>query len=61
MLAFSYPGAEAAVRYAQLLESQGRRDEAQKVARDLLEQARIAPATIAGTAVAGWMPRSAWS
>ena len=44
VLATSYPGAEAAVRYAQLLKSQGRGDEAQKVARDLLEQARIAPA-----------------
>src|SRR5882757_201144 len=44
VLASSYPGAEAAVRYAQLLKSQGRGDEAQKVARDLLEQAKIAPA-----------------
>jgi hypothetical protein len=44
VLAFSYPGAEAAVRYAQLLKSQGQADEAGKVARDLLEQARIAPA-----------------
>jgi hypothetical protein len=44
VLASSYPGAEAAVRYAQLLKSQGRNDEARKVARDLLEQARIAPA-----------------
>jgi len=44
VLAASYPGAEAAVRYAQLLKSQGRSDEARKVARDLLEQARIAPA-----------------
>jgi hypothetical protein len=44
VLAFSYPGAEAAVRYAQLLKSQGKADEAQKVAHDLLEQARIAPA-----------------
>ncbi len=43
-LATSYPGAEAAVRYAQLLKSQGRGEEAGKVARDLLEQARIAPA-----------------
>jgi hypothetical protein len=43
-LAPSYPGAEAAVRYAQLLRSQGRGEEAQKVARELLEQARIAPA-----------------
>jgi len=44
VLAPSYPGAEAAVRYAQLLNSQGRGEEARKVARDLLEQARIAPA-----------------
>jgi hypothetical protein len=44
VLASSYPGAEAAVRYAQLLNSQGRSEEASKVARDLLEQARIAPA-----------------
>ena len=43
VLAPSYPGAEAAVRYAQLLQSQGERTEAQKVARELLEQARIAP------------------
>lgn len=44
VLAFSYPGAEAAVRYAQLLKSKGRIEEAAKVARELLEQARIAPA-----------------
>jgi len=44
VLAPSYPGAEAAVRYAQLLQSQGRREDARKVARELLEQARIAPA-----------------
>ncbi|MDE2263264.1 MAG: tetratricopeptide repeat protein [Gammaproteobacteria bacterium] len=43
MLANSYPGAEAAVRYAQLLDTQGQRDEARRVARELLEQARIAP------------------
>jgi hypothetical protein len=43
VLATSYPGAEAAVRYAQLLQAQGQRAEAQKVARELLEQARIAP------------------
>ena len=42
-LANSYPGAEAAVRYAQLLDTQGQRDEARKVARELLDQARIAP------------------
>jgi hypothetical protein len=42
-LAPSYPGAEAAVRYAQLLQSEGRQAEAHKVARELLEQARIAP------------------
>jgi hypothetical protein len=44
VLAASYPGAEAAVRYAQLLQSEGRGAEARKVAHDLLEQARIAPA-----------------
>ena len=44
VLAPSYPGAEAAVRYAQLLREQGQREESQQVARDLLEQARIAPA-----------------
>ena len=43
VLAGSYPGAEAAVRFAQLLQSQGQRAEAQKVVRELLEQARIAP------------------
>ncbi|EQD66648.1 hypothetical protein B1A_08046 [mine drainage metagenome] len=42
-LAHAYPGAEAAVRYAQLLERQGQREEARKVARELLEQARLAP------------------
>jgi hypothetical protein len=43
LLANSYPGAEAAVRYAQLLDTQGQRDEARRVARELLDQARIAP------------------
>ena len=43
VLATSYPGAEAAVRYAQLLQAQGERTAAQRVARELLEQARIAP------------------
>ena len=43
VLAPSYPGAEAAVRYAQLLEAQGQQAEAQRVARELLERARIAP------------------
>ena len=43
VLAPAYPGAEASVRYAQLLQGQGRRAEAQQVARELLEQARIAP------------------
>ncbi len=42
-LAPAYPGAEASVRYAQLLNAQGRRAEAQKLVRELLEQARIAP------------------
>jgi len=43
VLAPAYPGAEAAVRYAQLLETQGEHAEAQRLARELLEQARIAP------------------
>ena len=60
MLAPSYPGAEAAVRYAQLLKSQGQAAEAQKVARDLLEQARIAPAHYRRAQSPGWTRRSAW-
>lgn len=44
VVAPAYPGAEAAVRYAQLLQAQGRKTEAQKVARELLDQARISPA-----------------
>jgi hypothetical protein len=44
VLSTSYPGAEAAVRYAQLLRAQGRVEESRTVAKDLLEQARIAPA-----------------
>ncbi|HVC31348.1 MAG TPA: tetratricopeptide repeat protein [Steroidobacteraceae bacterium] len=43
VLAHSYPGAEAAVRYAQLLDTEGRRDEARRVVRELLDRARIAP------------------
>lgn len=43
-LATAYPGAEAAVRYAQLLHAKGRAQEAATVARELLERARIAPA-----------------
>jgi hypothetical protein len=42
-LAPSYPGAEASVRYAQLLKAQGQNAEAQKVVRELLAAARIAP------------------
>lgn len=44
VLSTSFPGAEAAVRYAQLLKTQGRVEESRTVAKDLLEQARIAPA-----------------
>ena len=39
----AFPGAEAAVRYAQLLKAQGQREEARRVAQELLQQARIAP------------------
>jgi len=38
-----YPGAEAAVRYAQLLAENGERAQAQQVARELLDRARVAP------------------
>jgi hypothetical protein len=44
VVAHTFPGAEAAVRYAQLLISQGRDDEAQKVLQELLDEARIGPA-----------------
>jgi hypothetical protein len=44
VLAQSYPGAEAAARYAQLLKAQGQPEESQRVARELLDSARIAPA-----------------
>lgn len=44
VVAHSYPGAEAAVRFAQLLKAQGQDEEAQKVVNDLLDEARIAPA-----------------
>lgn len=43
-LEHSYPGAEAATRYALLLKAQGQDEESRRVARELLEQARIAPA-----------------
>jgi len=44
VLAPYFPGAEGAVRYAQLLNAQGRASEASKIAQELLERARIAPA-----------------
>jgi hypothetical protein len=44
VLAPYYPGAEAGARYAQLLHAQGRTEEARKVAQELLDEARIAPA-----------------
>jgi hypothetical protein len=43
-LAAYYPGAEAAVRYAALLRKEGRSEESRRVLRELLDQARIAPA-----------------
>ena len=42
--ASNFPGAEATARFVQLLLAEGHREEARKVARELLEQARIAPA-----------------
>ncbi|MEZ5533232.1 MAG: tetratricopeptide repeat protein [Steroidobacteraceae bacterium] len=43
-LASYYPGAEAAVRYAALLRKTRRGEESARVLRELLDQARIAPA-----------------
>lgn len=42
-LAGYYSGAEPSVRYAQLLQSQGRDNEARQVAQELLDGARMAP------------------
>jgi hypothetical protein len=39
-----FPGAEAAVRYAQLLRGQGQRDQARQVLKGLLDQSAVAPA-----------------
>jgi hypothetical protein len=44
VVAHSFPGAEAAVRYAELLLARDRREEAQRVLQELLDEARIAPA-----------------
>jgi hypothetical protein len=44
VLAPGYPGAEGAVRYAQLLKSQGQGEESRKIAQELLDGARVAPA-----------------
>jgi len=43
VVSHTYPGAEAAVRFAQLLKAQGQDEESRKVARELLDEARIAP------------------
>lgn len=44
VLAGYYSGAEAAVRYAQLLKGAGRNEDARKALRELLDHARLAPA-----------------
>jgi hypothetical protein len=44
VVAPSYPGAEATARFVQLLAAEDHREEARQIARELLEQARIAPA-----------------
>jgi hypothetical protein len=44
VLAGYFSGAEAAVRYGQLLRGQGQKDEARRVLRELIEQANLAPA-----------------
>lgn len=43
VVSHTYPGAEAAVRFAQLLQREGRDAEAKQVARELLDEARVAP------------------
>lgn len=43
VLAEYYPGAEAAVRYARLLRQQGQQEASNKVLRDLLDRAALAP------------------
>ncbi len=43
VLASYYPGAEAAVRYAELLAANGRRDDARQVLQELLDRAKVAP------------------
>jgi hypothetical protein len=43
VLAGYYPGAEAPVRYARLLRSQGREADAQRVLQELLDHAQLAP------------------
>jgi hypothetical protein len=42
-IAGAYPGAEARLRYAQLLKQLGKSQEAQALLRDLLQAARVAP------------------
>ena len=42
-MASYYAGAEAPLRYAQMLRASGRTEEARKVLKDLLEHARLAP------------------
>ncbi|MEY2855041.1 MAG: hypothetical protein RL030_2173 [Pseudomonadota bacterium] len=44
MLSTYFPGAEAPVRYAQLLRAAGRSPEAREVLQALLDQAAVAPA-----------------
>jgi hypothetical protein len=44
VVSHTYPGAEAAVRFSQLLKAQGREEESRQVAQELLDEARVAPA-----------------
>jgi hypothetical protein len=53
----SYPGAEARLRYALLLKRRGKSDEAQRVLKDLLDGARLAPAHYR-KAQAEWLERA---
>ena len=57
VLAGYYPGAEAAVRYAELLKAQQRSDDAKQVLRELLDHAQVGPAHYRRNQE-GWLKRA---
>jgi hypothetical protein len=56
-VAAGYPGAEARLRYALLLKRRGKLDEARRLAKDLLDGAKLAPAHYR-RAQAEWLDRA---